>query len=170
MDYYNQILSEEFFPYMDMTIEERNFYLNLLLHTKEISDSQNNVSNNSNTSYDIEYLNLVYILGKKNKENSLIKFEGTITNKDENRIIRGRIFKNKNTFTVKTYFYRTSGYIEEDDSDYLVIDEFNISKDKTTRISMYEDKTFEEEVTLSTESEIEDYIISKVGVTRKKQK
>ena len=162
MDYYNQILSEQLYPYSNLTLEERNFYLNLLLHTKEISDSQNNVSDNSKTNYDIEYLNLSCFLKNKNKENALIDFEGTITNRDENRIIRGTIFKHKHKYTVNTSFYRTSGYIDEDECDFKVIDEFDLTKGKVTRQAIYRDKVFEDIISLAPRSEVEEYIIKKV--------
>ena len=162
MDYYNQILSEQLYPYSNLTSEERDFYLNLLLHTKEICDSQNNVSNNSRTCYDIEYLSLNCFLKNETKRNALIDFEGTITNRDENRIIRGTIFKHNNKYTVNTSFYRTSGYIDEDDCDFKVIDEFTIRHGKTTRIAIYRDKTFEDDILLGKRSDIEEYIIRKI--------
>ncbi len=162
MDYYNQILSEQLYPYSNLTSEERDFYLNLLLHTKEISDSQNKVSKNSRACYDIEYLNLNCFLKNETKRNALIDFEGTITNRDENRIIRGTIFKHGNKYTVNTSFYRTSGYIDEEECDFKVIDEFTIKNGKTTRVAIYRDKTFEEDILLGKRSEVEEYIIRKV--------
>ena len=34
-----EIILEQYFPYHNMDVEERDYYLNLLLHTKDISDS-----------------------------------------------------------------------------------------------------------------------------------
>ena len=50
MDYYNQILSEQLYPYSNLTSKERDFYLNLLLHTKEI--------NNTLCAYTLKFMNI----------------------------------------------------------------------------------------------------------------
>ena len=48
-----EIILEQYFPYHNMDVEERDYYLNLLLHTKDISDSAVLISEDSKSTFEI---------------------------------------------------------------------------------------------------------------------
>jgi len=156
MDKFESILLEQYFPYNHMNINERSFYINLLLNTKDISDSEVCINNKSSCKYDFVFLNLSKIQDK------YIKFDGVISNDSENRMINGEIFKYSNKYIVRTNVYRCNDFISEDNKEYSVLDEFVMKDERVFRKTRYDHGYFESEIELMSEMEVEEYLQDKI--------
>ena len=130
MNRYEAILDEQWFPYLGMTLEERNYYLNIIRHCKDICDTENKVDN-------VSKCELVELHLKKN--NYVVSFNGSLTivtdNLRENRTIEGDLFLEKDSVIVDYEIIRLC--IKDEPKKYRVLDEFKIVKDKLQRRSMY---------------------------------
>lgn len=122
--------TDNYFPYVGMTVEERNYYLNIINNCKDICDSENKVDNQSKC----EIIELKLI-----KENKVIVFNGSVTigteEKHENRCIRGEIYLNKGQIIVDMHVTRL--LTSDDKKVYTVLDEFKLENDILKRRSMY---------------------------------
>ena len=156
MNNFDEILLEEYFPYSNMNINERSFYINLLLNTKDICDSEVSINSKSSCEYDLLYLNL-----KKN-QNQFVSFDGVIANDSENRMINGQIVRSGNKFIVVTNVYRCNDCINEENKEYTVIDEFVSKSDRIIRKTRYDNGYYEAEIDLYTEMELEEYLQRKL--------
>lgn len=130
MNRYEAILDEQWFPYLGMTLEERNYYLNIIRHCKDICDTENKVDN-------VSKCELIELHLKKN--NNVVSFNGSLTigtdNLRENRTIEGDLFLEKDSVIVDYEIIRLC--IKDEPKKYRVLDEFKIVKDKLQRRSMY---------------------------------
>ena len=73
-----EILVEQLFRSYNMDSEMRNFYLNLLLHSKELTDSDYNLKVTSPSRYDLVFMSLY-------NEGCMVKFDGAISNNSATR-------------------------------------------------------------------------------------
>ena len=162
MNYKDEILFEQYFSYKGMTRDQRNFYINLLLHTKEIESSEVYLNNNSSSKYDLQFLNL-------SEEDYVIKFDGAISNESENRMIFGDIINMGNKLFVRMNIYRCNDLIYGDNKEYSVIDEFVFKNERIIRKSRYDSGYFEAEVDLFTEMETEEYLENKCNEIKLKR-
>lgn len=151
-----EIILEQYFPYHNMDLEERDYYLNLLLHTKDISDSAVLISEDSKSTFEI--VNMVL---KKAPE--FITFNGAITNGEENRWIDGIIIKKGNSYAVISNVYRFAEFLREDDRDYSVTDKFTFKGDMLYRKTGYASgKYFESEFDTYSLDPVEELLKSKL--------
>lgn len=139
MNRYEAILDEERFPYKNMSLEERNFYLNIIRKCKDICDTENKVGNKSTC--EIVELRL-------KKENNAVGFNGFLSIDNENRCIEGELFlQDKNTIMVDYKITRLS--TTDEHKEYRVYDMFKLQNDVLKRSSVYNydyKKTYEEVV------------------------
>ena len=167
MEKVDEILLEQIISYNHMTIDDRNLFINLLLHTKDISDSEKSIGNNKSTKYDILFINL------RKYDGSKCAFEGTVSGEYENRWINGIIFKEKDKYKVTTNVYRLNDCLDEDEKEYVVFDTFEFNygydPDKAFRTSRYmnEEVTYTSEVELFMDLELDDYLEKKVRKLRR---
>jgi len=133
----DEILLENNFPYENMTIEERNRCLDILRHTKEISESEFLFNSNSESKYDIIFMNLY-------KEDGVHKFNGAVGNNSENRYIDGHIAFVGETIYVKTNITRLHELLSDDEKDITVFDVFVRKEDTLIRRTSYMNNRFYE--------------------------
>ncbi len=122
-----EILLEQYFPYENMDLEERDYYLNLLLHTKDIGDSD---TLEKNPTFDIVTMSL-------KKTPDYITFNGAVANNEENRLVDGIIVKKGNSYTIISNIYRFNEFLDDEDKDYSVTDKFTFKGDKLYRKTIY---------------------------------
>ena len=153
-----EIQLEQLFSYKNMNKNERDFYINLILNSKELTESEYNYNKNSSPIYDLVFLAL------ENKGNYAV-FYGAVSNGEENKVIEGSIVKKGKRFFVINNFYRLFELIneEEDVKEYNVVDEFAFNSKRLKRKTMYGDKKlYETDISLKTKEELEDYYKSKI--------
>lgn len=138
----NNLLDEKKFPYLNMSLEERNYYLNMIKCCKDIYNSNHKIGNSSTC--DIIEMHL-------KKENDIVYFNGSLSigdDKDtEYRCISGEIWSEKtNTVVVEMSVIRLK--VKQGPEKYRVVDEFVLEDDKLFRKSYYnyEIKTIVEEI------------------------
>ena len=90
MNYYDEIILEDYFLAEKMTREERNFYIYLLLNTKDVCDSEYRINRHASKKYIFDSL----VLSKL--DDGSVFFDGVIYNKDEIRTIYGGIVRKEN--------------------------------------------------------------------------
>ena len=125
-DVEKNVETDKFFPYVNMTAEERNYYLNIIKNCKDICNSENKIDNQSKC--ELVELKLV-------KENRIIVFNGSVAIGKENRSIRGEIYLKKNQIIVDMHVTRLLANDEK--KVYTVLDEFKLENDILKRRSMY---------------------------------
>lgn len=159
-----EIILEQYFPYHNMDLEERDYYLNLLLYTKDISDSDILEREDSKSSFEIVTISL-------NKIQNTITFNGAISNGEENRWIDGIINKYGNVYGVWCNVHRLSDFISEEEKDYKVTDKFTLKSDKLYRKSNYTPgRYFEAEFDAFSLDAIETLKRSKLNLLKEKSK
>jgi hypothetical protein len=157
-----EILIEQYFPYMNMEKEQRDFYINLLLNSKEVTDSEFNLNSYSSPQYDLVFISL------KN-DGKLIRFDGAISNGEENKLIEGAIIRRGNKYFVFSNLFRLFELVHDDKKEYDVIDEFRFKDGGVLRKTTYSDKRyFESTVTLKSSDELEEYYRKKIGMTKER--
>lgn len=127
LDYNDEILLEQYITYENVSKDERDKCVNLLLHTKEMEES---CINNGKCNYDIVSLNL-------NRKNNYICFNGSTTNDKENRMIDGYIYKSGNKYFVVNNIYRLYEYLDDEDRIIKCIDLFTFKNNKVYRNTSY---------------------------------
>ncbi len=124
---YNTLIDEKKFPYMGMSMDERNYYLNILRNCKELCDSRYCVSNQKKC--EIIEMSL-------KRQGNHIKANGSLTIgskiEHENRSICADIFIEKDRIIVDMLITRINKNIE-----YRILDEFKIKDDVLKRRSQY---------------------------------
>lgn len=155
-----EVLIEQYFPFFNMDEKNRTFYLNLLLNSKDLTDSEYNFKKSSPSNYDLVFMSF------KN-EGSVVKFDGAISNGEENKLMYGAIIKKGEKFYVFSNVYRLFELIFGDDKEYVVVDEFTFKDDKVFRRSAYNGKKgIKKEIKLKTPEEMTEYYQRKIGKTR----
>ena len=152
-----EIILEQYFPSINLDKEGRDFYLNLILNSKELTDSKYNFKETSTSSYEIVFMHL------KN-EGSIVRFDGAITNGEESKLINGAIIEKGNKHYVFSNVYRLFELVTGNDKEYKVTDEFKEKDGRITRRTIYESgEYFEADITLKTPEEMEEYYKGKIG-------
>ena len=161
MTYDQEILLEQYFPYTNMDEQDRTFYLNLLLSSQELSSSDYNLSETSPSRYDIVCMTL-------NNEGVMVRFNGAISNGEENKLIDGIIFKRRSGYCIFSNVYRLSEKVFEN-KEYRTIDEFSFKDEIVKRKSAY-NEMFKKPVViqLKTPGEMEEFYQSKLGPREEK--
>ena len=125
-----RILDEQNFPYLFMTLEERDFCLNILKNCKDICDSNYKVDGEGKCE-------LLQLSLKKN--DNVISANGIMRIGRENRCINADIFLKPNKIIVDSNITRLieneNGNVEA--KSYTVLDEFAIENNKLKRRSQY---------------------------------
>ena len=121
------ILDEQYFPYYNMTLEERNFYLKLLRNCKDICSTEQKVNNQ-------DKCEIVEMSLKKNDENDIYA-QGSLIINGEVRCIDADIFKDDKKIFVDMHVTRLCN--ESSKKEYRVLDIFEIQSNKLKRTSKY---------------------------------
>ena len=159
MEHFDEILLEQYFTYINMSEENRNNFINILLHTKDIYDSEKNLEGAKYSNFDLLTLHLM------NRE-GIVKFNGAVYNDYENRIIDGIIYSKSNKIYVNTTIYRLNDFVS--DKEYNVNDTFVFKDGRVIRRSVYDDgKYFEDEILLMNNQEVQEYLENKVDNMKK---
>ena len=161
MTHYEEIILEQYFRSQNLDKEGRDFYLNLFLNSKELTDSIFNFTKSSPSQYDLVFLSL-------NNEGSIVKFDGSVTNGEENKLIYGFITRRGNKYIIHADFYRLHELIFGHDKEYSMVESFTFGDDdKVTRRTTYGDKRhFKSEIQLKTDEDMEEYYKGKVGLVK----
>lgn len=159
LDYTDEVVLEQYFQYHNMSVEERNLYINLIRHCKDIMDSEKLLPGKTKVQYD-----LVVLILKKTSD-GVVTFNGAVTNDDENRWIDGAILNKGNKYAIATSVYRLSDRLDEDEKEYTVSDQFRFKDGKIQRRSMYSDSKayYEAEFDGFDPQELENYFRSKIA-------
>ena len=164
MNYKDEIIFEQYFTYRNMNKDMRDFYINLLLHTKDISESEVLLNTRSESKYDLLFLHLM-----REKINE-VRFDGAVANNSENRMVYGNIIKINNKYFVKTNVYRFCDSLSDDNKEYSIIDEFIFKEDRVIRksrydrtlsVSDYDSDYYEDEIELYDDLQLSDYLVDK---------
>lgn len=121
------ILDEQYFPYYNMTLEERNFYLKLLRNCKDICSTEQKVNNQ-------DKCEIVEMSLKKNDENDIYA-QGSLIINGEVRCIDADIFKDDKKIFIDMHVTRLCN--ESSKKEYRVLDIFEIQSNKLKRTSEY---------------------------------
>ena len=160
MDYEDEILIEQYFPAENMNDNTRNLCLSLINQSKEVTDSPRCIK--SDEPFDIVSMNLY-------KKGNMVSFNGFISNGKENKILDGRMATSNGKYYVKTNVYRLYEFLEEEERDYNLEEEFEFTDKALIRKTMYSDgKFFYEELEPLTEIDIDGFIEEKVRRLRLK--
>ena len=166
MENNDKILLEQSFRYSNLSEEQRNICISLLLGTKDINDSYKNASNRYYSTYDLLTLHLV-------NNNGVVSFEAFVCNEKENRFISGYIVYNNNNYYVDTTVERLTSDIKVKNEEYNVTDIFvydNSDNGTVTRRSHYDSgEYFEDIVVLMNNDEVEDYLQNKVDEMKERK-
>lgn len=124
------ILDEQKFPYGNMTLQERNYYLNILRNCKDICDSNNRVDETG--SCELVSLNL-------EKQNNIVRINGFLSlgteGKRENRWIEASMYLEPSRIVVDMRITRIG--VNCVHKVYTVLDEFTLENDNLKRRSQY---------------------------------
>ena len=125
-----EILKEQLFPYLNMSIKERDFCIEVLRNCKDISDSNNKVDGTAKC-------DLVQMSFSK-KDDGIIHANGAIsigTKKPENRCIDADIFISNDSIIVDMLVTRLM--VEDKYKEYRVVDQFKYENNILRRKSFY---------------------------------
>lgn len=124
------LLDEQKFPCFDMTKEERDRYLNIISHCKDICDTENKVGNFSKCKI------IQMVLRKKG---STVTFNGILSlgedNIVENRCVNGELYVDNDMILV---YMNVERFKDIGQREYSVVDEFKLEKDLLTRKTRYD--------------------------------
>ena len=156
----NEQLINQTYSYENMEEIDRNFYLNLILQSKDVSDSDINTNDYCNK-YDILWIKMC-------RDKSTVRFDGVIFNKSERKMINGTINNRGNTYYLVTNVYRCSDYVFGEDKEYVTYDNFRFEDDRVVRMSRYENTLFtEKEIEYNDPVEIDNYLENMVMSLKK---
>ena len=124
------ILDEQDFPYENMTLDERNYYLDIIKNCKDICDTDNKVDGVSTCEI---------IRARLKKRLNKVNVDGIMHIGKENRCINADIYLNPDRIIVDSNITRL---IEDENGKanatiYTVLDEFTIENGKLQRRSQY---------------------------------
>ena len=124
------MLDEQNFPYENMSLEERNYYLNIIKNCKDICDSEHKIDGIAKCEI---------IRARLKKSLNEVNVDGIMRIGKENRCINANIFLRPNKIIVDSNITRLieneSGSVEA--TVYTVLDEFTIENNKLKRRSQY---------------------------------
>lgn len=155
MNIEDKILFEIFFDYQGLSAEEGDFYLDVLRHTKEITDSEYNMGNPKGTSYDLVTMSL------KRLESGEVNFNGAICNDCENKWINGVMKKIGNRVYVTSEF--TMLHPSFECTTYVVNDYFTFKDEYVLRKTLYpSSKYYETYMDKFSKVDMDEFILRKV--------
>ena len=124
------LLDEQKFPYFDMSKEERDSYLNVISHCKDIYETENKLGSSSKCKMHKMVLR---------KQGSAVTFNGILSLGEdkiyENRCIRGELYVDKDMILVYMNVERL-GNVEP--KMYSVADKFKLQNDILIRKTKYD--------------------------------
>lgn len=120
------LLDEQRFPYVGMSLEERNYYLNIIKNCKETCDTENKVGKISKC----EITRLHF-----KKQDGIVNVNGALNIGSENRWINADIFFEKDSIVVDMLITRLCA--QTNHKEYRVLDEFKLENDILKRRSYY---------------------------------
>lgn len=123
---FKRILDEQSFPYIGMSLEDRDFYLEIIKNCKDICDSENKVNG-------IGQGQLIEMAFKKNLIQ--ITANGSISMGSEYRSIEAEIYVRNKAILVDMIVTRLGVDVEH--KVYKVSDEFRVKDNKLIRKSRY---------------------------------
>lgn len=129
MDYKEKskiLLDEQRFPYIGMSLEERNYFLNIIRNCKDICDTRHSVD--GQTKCELVQLSL-------KKSGSVVNADGSLSIGNENRTIEADIYFEKNGIIVDMLITRLC--VEVEHKTYRVLDQFKLKNNKLLRTSSY---------------------------------
>lgn len=150
-DFEEEMLLRDVISCDNMDIKTRDICVNLLLNTKEMSDSEYILPDKTSEKYKIYGLNLI-------SDGYKILFNGIVFNLNENRFIDGEIYRKQNKYYVSMNIARLNLCIEEDNKDFSTCDIFNVKEDHILRKTGYAQTGtyFEEELPLFDDNKLYD--------------
>lgn len=153
----DRILFELRFSYQGLNDEEGDYYIDLIRHIKEVTDSEYVIKGSSNSSFDL----VTFALRKL--PNGEVSFNGAIGNEDENKWVDGVI----KTIGSKVYVSSEITPLHESITDkrsYNTVDYFNSKGSKVIRKTSYSDgKYYEEELEPFDKTKLDEYLQDKVN-------
>lgn len=123
---YKRIIDEQYFPYYDMSYEERNYYLNIIRHCQDISCTIYKVDG-------ISKCDLITMVLKKH--DNVVYMNGAVQIGNENRYIDGVINIDSDNIYVNMSVTRLC--VKDKNKEYKVEDKFYIEDGKLIRQSRY---------------------------------
>lgn len=157
----DRILYEIYFGYQGLSDEEGDYYIDIIRHTKEVTDSEFNIGNPETTAYDIITMSL------KKLENGEVGFNGAISNGNENKCLEGVIKKIGNRVFVTSELLSLHPSIENR-KPYDVTDYFTFKGSQVLRKTSYPDGKYVETIMEPFDKEdLESYIQSKADHMKK---
>ena len=117
----DRVLYELRFSYQGLSDEEGDFYIDLIRHIKEVTDSEVNIDGSKSTTYDLVTMSL------RRLENGEVSFNGAIANEYENKWIEGIIKRNGNKAYVDSNITQLHESIK-DKKPYNSFDYFNFKR------------------------------------------
>lgn len=157
----DRILYEIYFGYQGLSDEEGDYYIDIIRHTKEVTDSEFNVGNPETIAYDIITMSL------KKLENGEVSFNGAISNGNENKCLEGVIKKIGNRVFVTSELLSLHPEVENR-KPYDVTDYFTFKGSQVLRKTSYTDGKYVETIMEPFNKEdLESYIQSKADHMKK---
>lgn len=151
----DRILYEIYFGYQGLSNEEGDYYIDIIRHTKEVTDSEVNVDPLDSTAYDLVMMNLTKL------ETGEVSFNGAISNGNENKCLEGVIKKIGDRVFVTSKLVSLHPSIPEK-KPYDVIDYFTFKGKNVLRKTSYSDgKYFETIMEPFKKEEIDAFVQSK---------
>ena len=124
------LLDEQKFPCFDMTKEERDLYLNIIHHCKDICDTENKVGIYSKCKIHQMVLR---------RNGGAVMFNGIVSvgkdDNSENRTIQGELYVDENMILV---YMNVERYNDIEQRVYSVSDEFKLENDVLKRKTRYD--------------------------------
>lgn len=117
----DRILYEIYFGYKGLSEEEGDYYIDIIRHTKEVTDSEVNIDESKSTTFDLVTMSL------RRLENGEVSFNGAIANEYENKWIEGIIKRNGNKAYVDSNITQLHESIK-DKKPYNSFDYFNFKR------------------------------------------
>lgn len=160
MNYEDRILYELRFSYKGLSDEEGDYYIDIIRHIKEMTDSERNIKESKSSSYDLVTMSLEKL------ENGEVGFNGAIASEAENKWLNGVIKSIGNKVYVSSELTPLHDSIM-DKRPYEVADYFNFKDSKVVRKTTYGDgKYFEASLEPFSREDLENYLQGKVDHMR----
>lgn len=164
LDHYDKMMFELNFSGVNLTEDEMDFYLQILLHSKEIMESEVTM-HASKPQFDIVTMSL-----RKDSDGTVL-VNGAIANDAENKWIEGRISKKINNIYSVFEISRLHPSIPAESrmKNYIVAENFNFKDpEHVKRCSLYENGSyFESFLEPFNDRELESFKLSKINKMKK---
>lgn len=157
-----EVLLQQFFSSRGIDKSKRDFYINLILSSKELQDSEFGCSGESIRQYDIVMLSLV-------REGKRVSLNGAISNGVENKWIQGSISGTERKQLLSASIDRLSDMVPDSEKIYEYFETFEFGEEGVTRTTVYGDgREFKSKIDMKTQEELEEYYRGKIGTILKR--